>query len=31
LASDGKRWYVVQILWQQETPTTPIPEQYLKK
>jgi hypothetical protein len=31
LASDGKRWYVVQILWQQETPATPIPEQYLKK
>jgi len=31
LASDGKRWYVVQILWQQESPTLPIPEQYLKK
>jgi hypothetical protein len=31
LASDGKRWYVVQILWQSETPTTPIPEKYLSK
>jgi len=31
LASDGHRWYVVEILWQQETPTQPIPEQYLKK
>jgi hypothetical protein len=31
LASDSKRWYVVQILWQQETPSSPIPEKYLTK
>jgi hypothetical protein len=31
LASDGKRWYVVQILWQSETPAEPIPEKYLTK
>jgi hypothetical protein len=31
LASDGHRWYVVEILWQAETPTTPIPKQYLKQ
>lgn len=31
LASDGKRWYVVQILWQSETPADPIPEKYLPK
>lgn len=31
LVSDGKRWYVVQILWQSETPASPIPEKYLSK
>jgi hypothetical protein len=28
---DGKRWWVMTILWQGETPETPIPEEYLKK
>ena len=27
---DGKRWWVVSIFWQQESPETPIPTQYLK-
>jgi hypothetical protein len=31
LCSDGKRWYVVQILWQSETPASQIPEKYLTK
>ena len=31
LSFDGKRWYVVQILWQSETPAFPIPEKYLPK
>ena len=31
LCSDGKRWYVVQILWQSETATYPIPDKYLSK
>jgi len=31
LVSDGHRWYVVQIFWQQETPTMPIPKEYLPK
>ena len=26
---DGARWKVSQIVWQPETPTEPIPEQYL--
>jgi hypothetical protein len=27
---DGKRWWVVTIFWQAETPDNPIPEKYLK-
>lgn len=30
LLNDGKRWWVVTIYWQAETPETPIPKQYLK-
>jgi hypothetical protein len=30
LWNDGKRWWIVTILWQSETPDTPIPEKYLK-
>jgi hypothetical protein len=26
---DGKQWHVLEILWQAETPTDPIPEKYL--
>jgi len=30
LLNDGKRWWVVTIYWQAETPETPIPKEYLK-
>lgn len=30
LLNDGKRWWVVTIYWQQETPDNPIPAQYLQ-
>lgn len=30
LLNDGKRWWVVTIYWQGETPENPIPSQYLK-
>ncbi len=30
LLNDGKRWWVVTIYWQGETPENPIPKQYLK-
>lgn len=30
LLNDGKRWWIVTIYWQQETPDNPIPAQYLK-
>jgi hypothetical protein len=30
LLNDGKRWWVVTIYWQAETPDNPIPKQYLK-
>jgi hypothetical protein len=30
LLNDGKRWWVVNIFWQAETPDTPIPKQFLK-
>jgi hypothetical protein len=30
LMHDGRRWWVVSIFWEAETPGTPIPEQYLK-
>jgi len=26
---DGKRWWVITILWQGESPDTPIPEKYI--
>jgi hypothetical protein len=29
LLNDGKRWWVVTIYWEGETPETPIPEEYL--
>jgi hypothetical protein len=28
--NDGKRWWVVTIFWEAETPENPIPEKYLK-
>lgn len=30
LLNDGKRWWVINIYWQAETPDSPIPAQYLK-
>lgn len=30
LFNDGKRWWVVTIYWQAETPENPVPKQYLK-
>ena len=30
LMNDGKRWWVVTIFWEAETPRTPIPKEYLK-
>jgi hypothetical protein len=30
LLNDGKRWWVMTIYWQGETPENPIPKQYLK-
>jgi hypothetical protein len=30
LMNDGKRWWVVSIFWEAETPKTPLPQQYLK-
>ena len=30
LFNDGKRWWVLTIYWQPETPTLPIPKEYLK-
>lgn len=30
LLNDGKRWWVMTIYWQAETPENPIPRQYLK-
>ncbi|HTH38187.1 MAG TPA: hypothetical protein VL572_09480 [Pyrinomonadaceae bacterium] len=30
LMNDGKRWWVINIYWQAETPETPIPKEYLK-
>ena len=30
LLNDGKRWWVVTIYWQAETPDNPIPKQFLK-
>ena len=30
LLNDGKRWWVLTIMWQAETPDAPLPEKYLK-
>lgn len=30
LLNDGKRWWVLTIFWQQETPDNPIPKEYMK-
>ncbi len=30
LMNDGRRWWVVTIFWEAETPRTPIPKQYLR-
>jgi hypothetical protein len=30
LLNDGKRWWVMTIFWQGETPDNPIPKKYLK-
>ncbi|HEX8926518.1 MAG TPA: hypothetical protein VF786_12040 [Terriglobales bacterium] len=30
LLTDGKRWWVVNILWDSETPDQPIPQEFLK-
>lgn len=30
LLNDGKRWWVLTIYWQQESPESPIPKEYLK-
>lgn len=30
LLNDGKRWWIVTIFWQGETPENPIPKKYLK-
>ena len=30
LMNDGRRWWVVSIFWEGETPQNPIPEKYLK-
>jgi hypothetical protein len=26
---DGKQWHIIQIIWQAQTPTNPVPEKYL--
>jgi hypothetical protein len=31
LVNDGQRWWVMTIMWEGETPDTPIPAEYLKK
>jgi hypothetical protein len=30
LANDGKRWWIVNIFWERETPEAPIPKKYSK-
>jgi hypothetical protein len=30
LLNDGKRWWIMTIYWQGETPETPLPKEYLK-
>ncbi len=29
LFNDGKRWYIVSVIWDAETPANPLPERYL--
>lgn len=29
LWNDGKRWWIVNVLWQSESPQSPIPEKYI--
>lgn len=31
LLNDGKRWWIINIYWMQESPENPIPEKYLRK
>ena len=31
LWNDGKRWWIVNVLWQSESPQTPIPEKYIQQ
>jgi len=31
LVNDGKRWWIMTIMWQAETPENPIPPEYLRK
>jgi hypothetical protein len=31
LLNDGKRWWIVTVYWQPETPDNPLPEKYLQK
>lgn len=31
LLNDGKRWWIISVYWQQESPENPIPGRYLKK
>jgi hypothetical protein len=31
LVNDGKRWWIITIMWQAETPDMPIPQEYLGK
>ncbi|MCW5941122.1 MAG: hypothetical protein KIS66_02760 [Fimbriimonadaceae bacterium] len=30
LMNDGKRWWIVSVMWQGETPENPLPDRYLK-
>ena len=30
LMNDGKRWWIISIFWEAETPHTPLPKKYLK-
>lgn len=31
LVNDGRRWWIMTIMWQAETPENPIPQEYLRK
>ncbi len=31
LWNDGKRWWIVNVLWQSESPQSPIPEKYIQQ